>query len=60
MFSVNVDELVEDFRKLLDTCQSPTPTEKITELKIIQDQTYRRFKSTVDLDLAIEIHFWKK
>lgn len=61
VFLVNVDELVDNFSKLVDAGQKPN-LENLDDpdLKIIQDPTYRRFKSTVDLNLAVKMHFWEK
>lgn len=58
MFMLNVDELVDAFCKLLESTQRQTTTSE--EIKIIQDGEFRRFKSTVDLNLAAQVHFWQK
>lgn len=57
MYLVNVDNLVKEFRKLLKEGRRPSPENPSgKDLVIVQDPEYRRFKSSVDMDIALE-HF---
>ncbi|XP_072547540.1 glycogen debranching enzyme [Salminus brasiliensis] len=56
-FQVKVEPLVENFRTLLQNGakSAKTATDGKKQLKIIQDPQYRRFRSTVDVNTALEI-----
>lgn len=61
MFTVNVEEICNDFRQKL---QSRSPRINGSEgdasgIAIIQDKLYRRLKSTVDLDVAASVYYYK-
>ncbi|CAL8094243.1 unnamed protein product [Orchesella dallaii] len=61
MYMVNVDETVKEFKQKL---QSLTPRtngqeEDESKLVIVQDKLHRRLKSTVDLDAASSVYFYK-
>ncbi|XP_017292357.1 glycogen debranching enzyme isoform X2 [Kryptolebias marmoratus] len=55
-FQVKVENVVELFRILLQNGPKPDhiKSEGKKELKIIQDPQYRRYGSTVDMDIALE------
>ncbi|KAI7792667.1 putative glycogen debranching enzyme-like, partial [Triplophysa rosa] len=55
---VNVEKTVEQFRKILQSGDKPVgpELEKKPKLKIVQGSQYRRFSSTIDMQLALEIY----
>ncbi|MGH0153006.1 UNVERIFIED_CONTAM: hypothetical protein FKN15_047322 [Acipenser sinensis] len=54
-FQVNVEETVEQFRNLLvKGNRNSIVSDPKKPLKIIQDPTYRRFGSTIDMNIALE------
>lgn len=59
LFLIGVDETVEQFEQTLKAHlngkRQLRPEEKGECLKVVQDEEYRRFKSTVDLDSAIRM-----
>jgi glycogen debranching enzyme len=59
VFLVNVDELVEEFGKLLDVTKPASGSqseEDESKLVVLQDPEYRRLKSRVDLGLALRLY----
>lgn len=60
LYTVDVNEIVADFLNLARTrmpeepgANTPTPDVAIS---IVQDQQYRRLKSTIDMQLALRIY----
>ncbi|KAB5550573.1 hypothetical protein PHYPO_G00055230 [Pangasianodon hypophthalmus] len=56
-FQVKVEPIVEQFRTLLQTGAKPdrSKMDSKKQFRIIQDPQYRRFRSSVDLNLALEL-----
>ncbi|TSN03381.1 Glycogen debranching enzyme [Bagarius yarrelli] len=56
-FQVKVEPIVEQFRTLLQTGVKPDrrQTDSKKQFRILQDPQYRRFGSSVDLNLALEL-----
>lgn len=61
MFMVNVEEISTEFRKKLQTLtpRSNGPEGDASKIVIIQDKLHRRLKSTVDLDEAASVYYYK-
>lgn len=54
-FMVNVDALVKEFRSKMSSKRLDREPLDVYELAIVQDPLYRRFKSTVDMGLALRL-----
>ncbi|MCJ8740307.1 hypothetical protein PDJAM_G00057350 [Pangasius djambal] len=56
-FQVKVEPIVEQFRTLLQTGAKPdrSKLDSKKQFRIIQDPQYRRFRSSVDFNLALEL-----
>ncbi|ODN03632.1 Glycogen debranching enzyme, partial [Orchesella cincta] len=62
MFMVDVEETLKEFKKKLQSLNPRTNSQDGDESKltIVQDTLYRRLKSTVDLDVASSVYFYKR
>ncbi|XP_055887026.1 glycogen debranching enzyme-like isoform X1 [Biomphalaria glabrata] len=53
-FCLGVDNIIKEFKKAIEN--SPSPDDYTgNELHIIQDPNYHRFKSTIDMNLALKL-----
>ncbi|CAF1074010.1 unnamed protein product, partial [Didymodactylos carnosus] len=60
-YTINVEKTVEEFRKLLSTLECPlVPYSEEDHLIQIKHGNYERLKSTVDLNLAAQVYYYKR
>ncbi|XP_059168911.1 glycogen debranching enzyme-like isoform X2 [Physella acuta] len=55
-FCIGVDQVIKDFKKAIEGNPNGGDNLKDNHLTIIQDPEYRRFKSTVNINLALKLY----
>ena len=56
MFTVNISELVEQFRTKCQAGVSEAKPDPNESLVVIQDKEYKKLSSTVDMELALKLY----
>ncbi|CAL1548001.1 unnamed protein product [Lymnaea stagnalis] len=55
-FCIGVDQIVKDFRKAIEGTPNLGDPGRETHLSIVQDPKFRRFKSTINMTLALKLY----
>ncbi|RUS77596.1 hypothetical protein EGW08_014635 [Elysia chlorotica] len=54
-YCVNIENLIKEFRNAIEQNNTPIYEGGATQISIIQDPQFRRFKSSIDMNLAVHL-----